>query len=136
MKKGHKHAIKIKKELQQLMRENVGIVRDDERLSHALSEVVRMRDDLENDTFISGIKRYNTDFLDFIECKNMLTCAELISSCARLRTESRGAHLRLDYPNKDDTRWLKNIIVWKENHQIRTLLSDVNMTESLRKMAD
>jgi len=127
-KKGNKRPIKIKKELQQLMREDVGIVRDERRLAHALSEIARMRDDLENNALISEIRRYNTDVLDTIELRNMLTCGELIAHSARSRTESRGAHLRLDYPNKDDAQWSKNIIIWKKNNQFKTLLSDVNTT--------
>lgn len=131
--RGTVRAIKIKKKLYQLMRENVGIVRDEGRLSYALSGIGSMRDDLENNIFISNIKRYNTDFIDAIELRNMLTCAELIAHSARLRKESRGAHLRLDYLDRDDENWLKNIFVWKENGQVKTVLCDATSKDLNRK---
>lgn len=128
-KRGTKRPIKIKRELQQLMREHVGIARDEKSLTYALSEIERMEDELETEISISTIRRYNTELLDAIEARNMLNCAKMITYCARMRKESRGAHLRLDYPEKDDTNWLKNITVWKEGDRLRTSLSDAKAIE-------
>jgi succinate dehydrogenase/fumarate reductase flavoprotein subunit len=124
-KKGTKRPVTIKRELQQLMRGSVGIARDEARLSYALSEIQRMEHELENDLSITFIRQYNTDFLDAVELKNMLTCAKMMAFCALMRRESRGSHLRLDYPKKDDANWLKNIIVWKEDDHLQASTSDV-----------
>jgi len=132
-KKGTRPPIKIKRELQQLMRENVGIVRDEKRLSYALSEIDRMQDEMENDMCTSDIRRYNTDFLDAVELMNMLTCAKMITTSAKMRNESRGAHLRLDFADKDDANWLKNIVIWKEDGQMRTLVSEITAIEIYEK---
>jgi succinate dehydrogenase/fumarate reductase flavoprotein subunit len=107
------------------MRDDVGIVRDENRLSHALTEIDHLEEELERDVSISPIRRYNTELLDALELKNMLTCARMIATSARLRKESRGAHLRLDYPVKDDRSWIKNISLWKGKEQIETLVTDV-----------
>lgn len=122
-KKGENRPVKIKRELQRIMRENVGIVRDEKRLDHALSEIERLRQELETNTSISELRRYNTEMLDALELGNMLNCAKLIATGARMREESRGAHLRLDYPQKDDESWLKNITLWKEDGQLKALAS-------------
>ncbi|MDP2726560.1 MAG: succinate dehydrogenase, partial [Dehalococcoidia bacterium] len=49
----------------------------------------------------------------------MLTTAQAMASAALERRESRGGHIRLDYPKRDDDRWFKNIILWKEGDGLR-----------------
>jgi succinate dehydrogenase/fumarate reductase flavoprotein subunit len=127
--KGPKRPIKLKRELQKLMRENVGIVRDGERLSGALSQIDRIEEEVKNALSVSSIRRYNTEFLDTVELKNMLTCARMIATCALERKESRGAHLRLDYPDKDDDHWLKNIIIQKKEGKMETSFSEIDISE-------
>jgi succinate dehydrogenase/fumarate reductase flavoprotein subunit len=87
-------------------------------------EIDRLEEKLVEDVSISPIQRYNTEILDAIELKNMLTCARMIATSARIRKESRGAHLRLDYPDKDDRDWLKNITLWKGKNSIETSVSN------------
>jgi succinate dehydrogenase/fumarate reductase flavoprotein subunit len=48
-----------------------------------------------------------------LELKNMIVLAEIICRAALLRTESRGAHYRSDYPEEDNDNWLKNIVIQK-----------------------
>lgn len=127
--KGPQRPIKLKREFQKLMRENVGIVRDGERLSSALSQIDRMEEEVENALSVSSIRRYNTEFLDAVELKNMLTCARMIATCALERKESRGAHLRLDYPDKDDAHWLKNIIIQKKKGKMETSFFEKDISE-------
>lgn len=118
-KRGKNRPVKLKRELQGVMRENVGIVRDEKRLDHALAEIERLGEELERNTSISPVRRYNSEVLDAVELRNMLRCAELIATGARMREESRGAHLRLDYPQKDDAHWLKNITLKKEGGRLK-----------------
>ena len=127
--KGTKRPIKLKRELQKLMRENVGIVRDEDRLNHALSQIDRIQGEMENDLSVSTIRRYNTEFLDAVELRNMLTCAQMITTCALERKETRGAHLRLDYPDKDDANWLQNIVIQKKDGEIETSFSQIEPIE-------
>lgn len=122
-KRGKNRPVKLKRELQQIMKENVGIVRDKKRLDQALSEINRLEEELETNTSISNVRRYNTEVLDALELGNMLNCARLIATGARMREESRGAHLRLDYPQKDDGNWLKNIMLWKEDGRLKAMTS-------------
>jgi succinate dehydrogenase/fumarate reductase flavoprotein subunit len=127
--RGKKRPIRLKRELQQLMREYVGIVRHEDSLNHALSQIDQIQGEMENDLSVSTIRRYNTEFLDAIELKYMLTCARMIAICAGERKESRGAHLRLDYPNKDDAHWLRNIVIQKKDGEIETSFSQIEPIE-------
>jgi succinate dehydrogenase/fumarate reductase flavoprotein subunit len=102
------------------MREKAGTARDEQRLSDALSAIDRLEAEAREGLNISALGRYNTEVFDALEVKSMLVCARMIALSARLRKESRGAHLRLDYPDKDEVNWRKNIVLWKEDGQIRT----------------
>jgi succinate dehydrogenase/fumarate reductase flavoprotein subunit len=127
--KGKRRPIELKKALQRLMRENVGIVRDEDKVSSALSHIDHMEEEVERNLSVSSIRRYNTEFLDAVELKCMLTCARLIAICAGERKESRGAHLRLDYSGKDDANWLKNIVIQKRDGEIEKSFSQIEPIE-------
>jgi succinate dehydrogenase/fumarate reductase flavoprotein subunit len=133
-KKGATRPIAIERELQRIMVEDTGIARDERRLTHALSEIDRLKQKAAQNISVSSIRRYNSELVDILEVRNMLTCAKLIATCARMRTESRGAHLRLDYPDKDDANWLKNITVWKQNGELKTALSEITAREIYEEM--
>jgi succinate dehydrogenase/fumarate reductase flavoprotein subunit len=55
----------------------------------------------------------------FLELKNMLTVADLITNSAYIREESRGTHYRKDYPNADDKNWLKHICLEKSGENLK-----------------
>jgi len=58
--------------------------------------------------------KYNHEFNAFIDLANLLVCAEATTRAAQFRKESRGAHLRADYPDTDDT-WLVNTACYLKN---------------------
>ena len=92
---------KIGQKLQRIMWENVGIIRSRERLGEALKEVSKF-------DYILGLEFQDDKGL---ELQNMLTVSRLIIQSALKRKESRGAHFRLDYPQRDDNLWKKHIVV-------------------------
>jgi len=92
---------KIGQKLQRIMWENVGIIRSRERLKEALKEVSKF-------DYILGLEFQDDKGL---ELQNMLTVSRLIIQSALKRKESRGAHFRLDYPQRDDNLWKKHIVV-------------------------
>jgi fumarate reductase (CoM/CoB) subunit A len=99
----------LRAELQRVMWENVGIIRSRQSLENALRRIAELRRQAEHVSVESGL-RYNLQLLTAVELENMLLVAEIIARSALLRTESRGAHYRSDYP-EEDPRWVKNIVV-------------------------
>lgn len=85
--------------LQDMMWENVGIIRNETGLKLANQEVERI---------FSNIAR-GPDQLAYYEIINMLTVAHIIIQAALWRKESRGGHFRSDYPGRDDVRWQKHM---------------------------
>ena len=101
----------IRKELQDLMWECVGIIRRIDNLKHGIS---KLRD------FEEEIERINKDSLrsSFVELRNMITVAKLVVKAASIRRESRGTHYRVKYPKQDDVNWLKHIVFKGENVEV------------------
>ncbi|CAB5090147.1 L-aspartate oxidase (EC [Olavius algarvensis associated proteobacterium Delta 3] len=92
-------------EIRRLMWNYVGIVRSDKRLDRARRRI---------DIIQKEIRDYYWGFKvsgDLIELRNIAVVAELIITCAMHRKESRGLHYNLQYPQRDDRRWLKDTVI-------------------------
>jgi succinate dehydrogenase/fumarate reductase flavoprotein subunit len=86
------------------MWEKVGVVRNKEDLKKALATFAQLRyEDIPN---LSG-----NDIFSALETANLLFAAEIITTSALEREESRGAHNRSDYPQQDDQKWSKHVCI-------------------------
>ena len=65
--------------------------------------------------------------MKLLEVQNMLISAEMVCRAALLRTESRGAHYRSDYPEENDDQWLKNIIISKNDSGMEMRFASISM---------
>ncbi|MGI5864750.1 MAG: L-aspartate oxidase [Myxococcales bacterium] len=92
-------------EVRRLMWNYVGIVRTDKRLTRA-----RRRLDLLREEIREFYWRFTVTG-DILELRNIADVAKLIVECALRRRESRGLHYTLDYPERDDSRWLTDTVV-------------------------
>ena len=74
-------------------------------------------------------KIYNTDVLNAWELGNLLNLAEVTAATALARQESRGAHAREDYPNRDDENWMKHSLAWKKDSELILRYKPVTVTK-------
>jgi succinate dehydrogenase / fumarate reductase flavoprotein subunit len=102
--------VNVRTELQETMMENVSVFRNDNTLSTALDHLQGLRERAKNVVVDDKGKRFNTDLMDAVEAGFMVDYAEAIAACARQRTESRGAHSREDYDERNDEDWLKHTL--------------------------
>ncbi len=96
--------------LKEIMWLKAGILRDGGGLDEALAQIAELRS-----RRVTVSKGSTTDLIRCLELENMLRLAQVVCKSAKMRTESRGAHHRSDYPEEDNDRWLRNIVVRKRN---------------------
>jgi succinate dehydrogenase / fumarate reductase flavoprotein subunit len=96
----------IQRDLQEMMQRLVGIFRVESDLDEALANLSQLRARWRN-VRATGGRAYNPGWNLVFELDHQLTISEAIARSARQRTESRGAHSRLDYPASDDDHWGK-----------------------------
>lgn len=101
---GSTRAASVRNELRDLMWDHAGIVRESERLDRAAGQLERLR------TETSALFAAQLD-TDTIELRNLVEVSDLIVTCARRRRESRGLHYNLDYPHRDNERFLCDTVV-------------------------
>jgi len=99
----------IMHELQETMWKHAGIVREEELLKEGLEKVAKLSGSLIG---VGGKKRYNMEWIDFMEVSNMLLVARAVTMGALARKESRGAHFRSDHPKRNDQIGLVNYITY------------------------
>ena len=109
---GAENAFGIQQDLQELMQDQVGIVRNERDLQDALEQIVRLRDRAGR-VAVSGNREYNPGWHTALDLRNLLTFSEAIARAALEREESRGAHTRLDHPDKDKNFGAVNIVIRK-----------------------
>jgi succinate dehydrogenase / fumarate reductase flavoprotein subunit len=106
---GGDSAYQIQHELQDAMQDLVGIVRQEEEMQRALTQVAALRERAKN-VSVSGNREYNPAWHTALDLDNLLTISEAIARSALERKESRGGHFRDDYPNKDEAYAKFNLV--------------------------
>jgi succinate dehydrogenase / fumarate reductase, flavoprotein subunit len=105
-RRGGEDPYALQRDLQDTMQRLVGIYREDADLAQALDRLADLRKRAAH-VSVTGGRAYNPGWNLVFELRNLLIVSEAITRSARQRTESRGAHSRLDYPEQDDARWGK-----------------------------
>ena len=97
---------RIRAELQESMMENVSVFRQKDTLKKTRDKIKRLKKRYQNLSIQDKGHCFNRDLLDAIELGHLLDLAEVITRGALYREESRGAHFREDFPNRDDINFL------------------------------
>jgi succinate dehydrogenase / fumarate reductase flavoprotein subunit len=118
----------VLRDLQAVMQQRVGIFRVQEDLDAALIELADLRKRWQS-VCVDGGRTFNPGWNLVFELGNLLTVSEAVARSARQRTESRGAHSRLDFPDTDDD-------VWGQRNSVVARDGDGRMTVSTAPLPD
>ncbi|TNH09010.1 fumarate reductase (quinol) flavoprotein subunit [Testudinibacter sp. TR-2022] len=128
---GNESWSKIRDEMGDSMEEGCGIYRTEESMQKTVDKIAELKERFKKVRVSDRSSVFNTDILYTIELGTILDVAQSISSSAVARKESRGAHQRLDYVERDDTNYLKHTLAYyNADGAPRIEYSDVKITKS------
>lgn len=100
----------LRKELQTNMQNNFGVFRKGDLMQQGVSKLEELRERIGNTHLVDKSSAFNTARIEALELDNLLEVAEATAIAAEGRKESRGAHSRYDFPDRDDENWLAHSI--------------------------
>lgn len=121
-------AAAIRVELQRVMFDLASVLRTNEGLAECLRQVRELEERYRGTRPDDQGLHFNTDLLDVLEIGYLLDVSEAIVLGALTRTESRGAHFREDYPNRNDQDWLKHTLIRRSGGQTKIDFRPVRIT--------
>ncbi|ERG64873.1 succinate dehydrogenase [Agrococcus pavilionensis RW1] len=110
---GTESVAEIRKALQETMDRNAQVFRTEETLQTALADIAKLRSRYPNVRIHDRGRRFNTDLLEAVELGFLLDLAEVVVVSAINRKESRGAHMRDDYPTRDDVNYMQHTMAYR-----------------------
>ncbi len=108
----------LRDELQRTMEHYCGVFRSEEVLAEGLAKVRELRQRLQAVTLRDHSRVFNTARIEALELENLMDVGLAAVHSALARKESRGAHSRIDYPQRDDTHWLRHSLFFLEGEQL------------------
>jgi len=126
---GKERAAVLRSEMQQVMMDNVGVFRTSSLMQVALDKIRDLQARFKNVQIDDKGQQFNTDLLETFELGCLLDVAEVTAAAALRREESRGAHYRDDFPQRDDANWLNHSFVWKRGGQLEFRAGPVVITK-------
>jgi succinate dehydrogenase/fumarate reductase flavoprotein subunit len=119
----------LREVLADTMQEKVGVFRTEAELKEAQATVEDLRQKFKSVVVTDKGRTFNQSLIHTIETGYLLDLAATMVTGAVERTESRGAHSRIDHPERDDENWMKHTLSYLEDDQIRLDYSEVTVTK-------
>jgi succinate dehydrogenase/fumarate reductase flavoprotein subunit len=118
----------LRQEMGMAMKEHFGIFRNEQQMREGLVKIADYRSRYAAVPVRNKGKVFNYDLLNVLELGFLVDLAEVIAAGAVARRESRGAHSRTDYPDRDDESWMKHTVAWPTAEGPRLEYQDVRVT--------
>jgi succinate dehydrogenase / fumarate reductase, flavoprotein subunit len=126
---GNTRIAALRQALQDLTTEHCGIFRDRASLTEGLEKLQELKHCYANDLYLDDRGAiFNMELTAAMELESLLTVGEIIMTSALSRQESRGAHSRSDFPDRDDERYLQHSLGYLAGDMVKTALRPVNLS--------
>ena len=108
----------LRSELQEIMQNHFGVFRTGEFMREGIAKLADLRGRVENVALADRSSAFNTSRIECLELQNLFETAEATAIVAEARDESRGAHAREDFTERDDENWLCHSLYQSEGKQV------------------
>ncbi len=125
---GKESAAAIRQELQEEMMDKASVFRTESALKGMLDTLRGLEDRFSRVRLQDHGRRFNMELLEAIELEGLLFLSRITVTCALARQESRGAHFREDFPQRDDGRWLKHTLAFAGDGRVELRYKPVTVT--------
>lgn len=105
----------LRVEMQKVMQSDFGVFREGRAMADGWKKLNDIHERINNAVLKDHSKAFNTARIEALELDNLIATARASAKLANERTESRGAHSRLDYPDRDDKNWLKHMLYFYDD---------------------
>ena len=126
---GTERIFSLRQEMNETMETSVGIYRSEKSLKETCNKIKELKDRFSNIIMEDRSFNFNTELTSALELEFMLDVAEAITYSALERTESRGSHQRTDFPDRDDEKFLKHSLAYRNDTEPRMDYKDVVITK-------
>lgn len=116
---GDEQMIDIAREMKEVMFDQVGVFRVEEGMQQAVDKIEELKERFQHIRIDDQGEKFNMNLVEAWELSNLLDVAQVTAVSALARKESRGAHSRDDYKERDDEEWMKHTLAWLENGGVR-----------------
>ena len=132
---GRKSVASIRLEMQHTMQNFCPVYRSEEIMQEGKNKLLSLLNDFKNIKINDQSLIWNTEVIEALELKNLLSQAIVSVDSALNRKESRGAHSRIDYSKRDDKKWLKHSLIWvNQDGKTETRFRKVNLKTNSKEI--